>query len=265
METVVNDTSSVSVEDTTTVEDVPAEAVDAFDLDALINTHFDNDPVMAEPSQEHKIGIPYDQVLKHIPENGRKVIQNLRASYTKKTQELAAERKELEMLRQKFSDQQRLMTDSDFARQVNTLASDNTQHDIWDEEGRRAQIKKEAALMMQEMLKPLQQEVAQERRALELERFKADHPDLPELRVDIARLLTERSELKLEDAYYIAKAKKEAQLSQAEREAREASRAQSRDALYKTSNGKNIDSGKLTPPKFKDAWSAYQWHRTNNK
>jgi hypothetical protein len=42
METVVNDTSSVSV-DTTTVEDIPAEAVDAFDLDALINTPFDRD------------------------------------------------------------------------------------------------------------------------------------------------------------------------------------------------------------------------------
>jgi hypothetical protein len=31
----------------------------------------------------------------------------------------------------------------------------------------------------------------------------------------------------------------------------------------KTSTGKNIESGKLTQPKFKDAWSAYQWLKAN--
>lgn len=244
------------------VNDVPAEAVDAFDLEGLINTHFDDD-ILSEPTKEHKIGLPYDQVLKHIPENGRKVIQNLRASYTKKTQELANERAELAALREKFSNQQRLMSDSEFARNVKALASDNTKHDIWDEDGRRSEIKREAAVMMQEMLKPLQQEVAAERRALALENFKKDHPDLKEHRVDIAKMLVERPELKLEDAYHIVKAKKEAALSEAERAAKVEARAKSRDVLYKTSNGKNVDSGGLSAPKFKDAWSAYQWHRTN--
>ena len=253
----VNDSTSEEV-----IADVSLESVDAFDLDALINTHFEDD-IMAEPALEHKIGVPYEEVLRHIPENGRKVIQNLRASYTKKTQELANEKKELEALREKLTNQQRLMTDSNFAKQVKDLASDQTDHDIWDDNGRRAQIKKEAAIMMQEMLKPLQQEVTQERRALELERFKAEHTDLPELRVDIAKLLTERKELKLEDAYYIVKAKREQAMSHEEKAIRAAKREESRVGLYKTSNGKNVDSGKLTQPKFKDAWSAYQWNKAN--
>lgn len=247
------------------VVDVPAEAVDAFDLDALINTHFDNDPVMAEPSIEHKIGIPYDQVLKHIPENGRKVIQNLRASYTKKTQELAAERAELESLRQKLTSQQALMSDSPFAKKVRELADDKTDHDIWDENGRKSQIKKEAAQMMQELLKPLQDEVVKERRALELERFKSHHPDLPDLRVDIAKLLMDRKELKLEDAYYIVKAKRESVKSEEDKAVQMEKRATSRDALYKTSSGKRVESSGLTPPKFKDAWSAFQWHKQFGK
>lgn len=247
-----------TVEVDSTSEEVQA---DAFDLDALINTHFE-DEIMAEPDLEHKIGIPYEEVLRHIPENGRKVIQNLRASYTKKTQELALERKELETLREKLTSQQRLMTDSAFARQVKEAASDTKEHDIWDDDGRRAQIKKEAAVMMQEMLKPLQQEVNQERRALQLERFKAEHEDLPELRVDIAQLLRERSELKLEDAYYIVKAKKEQALSHEEKVARAAKREESRTGLYKTGVGKNVDSGKLSSPKFKDAWSAYQYAKS---
>jgi Skp family chaperone for outer membrane proteins len=242
--------------------DVAVDAVDSFDLDALINTHFE-DPIMSEPGLEHKIGIPYEDVIKHIPENGRKVIQNLRASYTRKTQELANERKELESLREKLTNQQRLMTDSAFAKQVKELASDDKDHDIWDDDGRRSQIKKEAAIMMQEMLKPLQQEVTQERRALELDRFKAEHQDLPELRVDIAKLLTERKELKLEDAYYIVKAKREQQLTHEEKVVRAAKREESRTGLYKTSNGKNVDSGKLTQPKFKSAWDAYLWNKSN--
>ena len=83
----VNDSTSEEV-----IADVSLESVDAFDLDALINTHFEDD-IMAEPALEHKIGVPYEEVLRHIPENGRKVIQNLRASYTKKTQDPANEKK----------------------------------------------------------------------------------------------------------------------------------------------------------------------------
>lgn len=43
-----------TVEVESTSEEVQA---DAFDLDALINTHFE-DEIMAEPDLEHKIGIP---------------------------------------------------------------------------------------------------------------------------------------------------------------------------------------------------------------
>lgn len=260
-ETAINSSTSENVVSNEVVNDIDSNLVDSFDLESLINTHFENDPVMAEPTLEHKLGIPYEQVLKHIPENGRKVIQNLRASYTKKTQELAAERKELESLREKFNNQQRLMTDSNFAKSIKELASDTTEHDIWDENGRRSAIKKEAALMMQEMLKPLQEEVVAERRALELERFKSNHPDLPELRLDIAKLLMERKELKLEDAYYIAKAKKEAMKSEEEKALSEAKRGERREALYKTSAGKAVDTGNLSKPQFKDAWSAFQWHK----
>lgn len=262
----VNIVETAPVESNTSeVVDVQPEAVDAFDLDSLINTHFNDDPIMDEPTKEHKIGLPYEQVLKHIPENGRKVIQNLRASYTKKTQELAEQRAEVEALREAMLKQQRLMSDSEFARNISKLAQDNTEHDIWDEDGRRAAIKKEAAQMMQEMLKPLQEEVALERRSLELERFKKDHPDLSDLRLDIAKILTERKDLKLEDAYYIAKAKKDDRLSAEERAAKVAARQVSRDGLSKTSTGKNIDSGSLKDPKFKSAWDAFQYHKSLGK
>ena len=259
----MSDNNETGVVADTSVVDVPAESVDAFNLEDLINTHFDNDPVMAEPGLEHKIGLPYEQVLKHIPENGRKVIQNLRASYTKKTQELAQERSQLESLREELDRQKRMMTDSDWAKGIRAAAEDNTELDVWDEEGRKASIKREAAKMMAEMIKPLQQEIAQEKRAVEIEKFKTAHPDLGEHRVEIAKLLMERSELKLEDAYHLVKAKKNTERDELERAAKSAARGQTKEALLKTSTGKNIQSGKLTQPKFKDAWSAYQWYKAN--
>ena len=55
-------------------------------LDELIGADFGDDPIM---QGTHK-GIPdYKKILEHIPENGRKLVQNLRASYTQKTTEIA--------------------------------------------------------------------------------------------------------------------------------------------------------------------------------
>ena len=246
----------------TSIADVPADSVDSFNLEDLINTHFE-DPVMSEPGLEHKIGLPYDQIIKHIPENGRKVIQNLRASYTKKTQELAQERAQIESLKEELDRQKRMMTDSDWAKGIRAAAEDNSELDVWDEDGRKASIKREAAKMMADMIKPLQQEIAQEKRSVEIEKFKTSHPDLAEHRVEIAKLLMERSELKLEDAYYLVKAKATTKREEEERATKVAHRTQTKEALMKTSTGKNIESGKLTKPKFKDAWSAYQWYKAN--
>ena len=255
----VQDTTEVAE---TVVEDVPAEVVDAFDIDALIAAEFGDDPVM---SGEHKIGVPYQEVLKHIPENGRKVIQNLRSSYSRKTQELADLRRELEAERENLVRQQEMLTNSDWAKQVARKAADTTENDIWDTNGRQAEIERQAAIMMQKTLAPLQQELAQKQRQLELDRFKAENPDLKEYRIDIAKMLIERPELKLEDAYTLVKAKKVAAQKEEVAAQKKASRAESREGLYKTSNGKRVNSRGMKNPQFKDAWAAYQWHRSQQQ
>ena len=59
-ETVEDTNTEVTQEETS---DIPEEAVDAFNIDELINASFDEDPVM---SGEHKIGVPY-RSLKAYP------------------------------------------------------------------------------------------------------------------------------------------------------------------------------------------------------
>lgn len=259
-----NSNTEVAAEEVEVTEqnDVPAEVVDSFDLDALIAANFDGDEIM---QGEHKIGVPYEEVLRHIPENGRKVIQNLRSSYTRKTQELAAMRKDLEAQKEEFLRQQKLFTDSDWKRQIDATANSQEKHDIWDTEGRQKEIERQAAIMMQKMIAPLQEEVAVQQRQIELQKFKTEHPDLKEYRLDIAKMLNDRPELKLEDAYWLVKGRASNERLKAAEAERQTRREESREGLYKTSNGRNVSSRNLTTPKFKDAWSAYQWHRSQQR
>ena len=74
------------------------------------------------------------------------------------------------------------------------------------------------------------------------------------MRVPIARLLIDRPELKLADAYYIVK-------GQQTRLATDTKRATQAATLQKTGTGNAVRAG--ATPQFKDAWSAFQWHKAN--
>tara|TARA_R110000787_G_scaffold284982_2_gene399457 strand:- start:16792 stop:17631 length:840 start_codon:yes stop_codon:yes gene_type:complete len=260
------DTSDVSadvVEAAVEIEEVVDEQPLELTFDQLLAAEFDGDPVLG--TDEEYTGLPHvSEILKHIPENGRKLVANLRADYSRKTQEMAALRKELQREKDNYLNQQKLLTEGAFADNVRKLASDETSHDIWDEDGRRAAIRQEAAKMMQEMYEPLQQQVATQQRQMQLTSFKQENPDLdqPQIRMEVAKLLQARSELKLEDAYYIVKAKVNATAAKDERQGRVSRRKAGRDALMKTSTGKNV-STKMGKPEGSKDWSAWQWFQYN--
>lgn len=222
-------------------------------LDELIGADFGDDPIM---QGTHK-GIPdYKKILEHIPENGRKLVQNLRASYTQKTTEIAELRRQLESERAEVLRERELLSNSEFAKQVKEVADAPLQHDAWSDEGLQERINKQAAEQMARLLAPLQQDLEAQRRQVALESFKSQHPDLTsdEMRVPIAKMLMERPELRLEDAYHIVK-------GQIVGQAKEAVRQSQKETLLKTSTGNAVRNGET--PKFKDAWQAYQWHRAN--
>ncbi len=232
---------------------------DAISIEALASADFGEDEIM---SGTHK-GLPhYDEILRHLPENGKKLIQNLRSNYTQKTQVIAEMRKELEAERMKFHAQRKLLTESEFAKEMERIAADDTKHDVWDEEGRRKHIEQETAKRLNQMLEPLKREVAQQKRELELKDFKAKNPEIvePEVRVKVARLLLDRPNLSLEDAYFITKAQMTTEENTRLTERMKAKRQASRQALQKTSTGRNL--GTNSAPKFKDAWAAYQYHKS---
>jgi len=226
---------------------------DSLSLDELVGSQYDDHP---ELKGGHK-GLPdYKKILEHLPENGRKLLGNLRSSYTQKTQEISDLRKALEAERAQLVRDRELLSNGEWAQQVRQQADAPLQHDAWSDEGLEERINQKAAQMMQQMLSPLQQDLESQRRQVSLDSFKAQHPDLTsdEIRMPVARMLMERPELKLEDAYFIVK-------GQISRQQTEATRQVQRDTLKKTSTGTAVRNA--APPKFKDAWSAYQWHKTN--
>jgi hypothetical protein len=139
---------------------------------------------------------------------------------------------------------------------VRAAAVKPLEHDAWSDEGLQERIDKKAAEMMQKMLSPLQEDLDAQRRQVSLASFKTQHPDLTseDIRLPVARLLMERPELKLEDAYYIVRGQVNAQQNTAARQIQ-------KETLLKTSTGNAVRNA--APPKFKSAWDAFQYHKAN--
>jgi len=254
------------VETTETPEAVEASAPDVEDLtiDDLLSLGEDVDPLFTDDAN-HKGMKPLHNWVQHLPEDVRKHVANLRSSYTRKTQELANIRKELEAERIALQQQRESTLNNPAYQRAVEIANNQEEFDLYDPEGMKREIERQAALQLKQMLEPAREELMVKQRQMELQNFKSQHPELmnDEYRMPIAKMLTERPELKLEDAYFIVKAKVDAEKSSALKAELEAEKAARRSALMKTASGK-ATTPKGTP-KFRNAWEAYQYHKAKQQ
>jgi hypothetical protein len=260
----IEETEAVEASDETNeeVEEVEEE-VELLTIEELMEmTNEDYDEFTEDAN--HKGMKPLHEWMQHIPEDVRKHVANIRSSYTRKTQEIAEMRKELQKEKEALHAQRQLAVNNPYLKQAQQELEKQgeTQNDLYTEQGLQAEIKRQAALMMQEMMKPAQEQMQVEHRRMQLQQFKAENPELMdnEYRMPVAQMLQERPELKLEDAFYIVKAKVESAKAKAERAAMEQQRSSRRKTLRKTSSGKSVTPSGT--PKFKNAWDAYQYHKS---
>ena len=209
----------------------------------------------------HKGMKPLHEWMQHIPEDVRKHVANIRSSYTRKTQELSEMRKALEFEKSELMRQQEHAVNNPFLKRAEEELATDEEYDLYTPEGMQKEIKRQAAQMLQEMMKPAQEEMQIKQRRMQLEQFKTENPDLmdDQYRLPVAQMLQERPELKLEDAFYIVKSKVDAEKLKIEREQVAKQKSTRRETLRKTSGGKSV-----TPtgtPKYRDAWEAYQYHK----
>jgi uncharacterized protein (DUF2249 family) len=259
------DTTETVADDTSVqTENVQTETPDSYEsdltIDEIINLT-ESDFAEFKDDAQHKGMKPLSHWMQHVPEDVRKHIANLRADYSRKTQTLANERKEIERLRAELTNTKSGVLEGPLAKMVKDVDT-SAEYDLFDPEGMKSEIKRQATLMLQEMLKPAQEQVQAEQRKMALERFKAENPELTqdEYRKPILQMLQERPELKLEDAFYIVKAKVDSEKLKVERQ-----RLSEQKSAHKATAQKSAGGSTVTPkgtPKFNNAYDAYLYHKS---
>jgi len=196
-------------------------------------------------------GVDFRQVLEVLPDDAKTLIGNLRADYTRKTQELASQRKELEA-------QMKALTDGEFFKRVKEQASQpDVELDPYRTETFEARIQQEVARRMQEAFQPLQQQQELQMRQLKLQEFKTNHPDLDDMKHDVADLLKSNPSLSLQDAYFITKGKKSTTRLNALEQENAERKARMREIGLKIGQGKDVNPN--NPPKGLKGYDLYQW------
>ena len=262
----VDETNEEQVAQEETLEEVETEDLpeeELLTIDDLMGLT-EEDFAEFEEDAQHKGMKPLHEWLEHTPEEVRKHIANMRASYTRKTQELAEMRKQLEQQVEALREQQELAINNPVLSETEQYITDD-EHDIYTEEGMRAEIKKQAALMLQDMMKPAQEKVQLERRQVELQQFKTAHPEITddEYRYPIYELMQQREELRLEDAYWIVRGRIDSEKAAKIKAEQTAAKKSRRRTLNKTSTGSS--TAPKGTPKFRSAVEAYQWHKAQQE
>jgi hypothetical protein len=205
-------------------------------------------------NSSHK-GINWNDTLSGLPEDVQKLVGNLRTDYTRKTQELATQRKALEQER-------KALLSSEFAQGLEETATrDIGEFDPFSNESVQAKIEQEVARRMQQMIEPLRNEYELHQRQQALQSFKNQHPDLTTYKTEIAELLMTDKSLSLERAYYIVKGKAKTEEAHRAQEELQSYKQAAREYGLKVGGGRRTAFSDKIPQSVKDkgAYEIYKW------
>lgn len=213
----------------------------------------ENDETLAS-DEEHK-GISFDEQIKALPDDSKKLLANLRRDYTQKTQELAKQRGEIEA-------QRKALFESDAFKAIQEMSQKELgEFDPYNPDSVLEHINRKVAEQFKDMLRPMQDAQVIQQKKAKLNQFMVEHPDLKNdevVRTQVKDLLMGNETLDLESAYWIAKGRSltDANARQAEELGRYKSAAQS--AGLKISGGTRLNNT-VKPPDGLDAYGIYQW------
>lgn len=262
-------TTGTVPQDTTPATEVQApEPAQDMTLDELLGINEEVDPYFTDDAQ-HKGQKPLHEWLPHLPDEVRRNLANLRSSVTRKQQELSELKRELEAQQQEFQRQRELLVNSPWAKQLSELAQASDEPiDPWTEEGMQKLVQSQMAQQFQKMIEPLKQEAEIQAQRIKAQEFVAAHPDAksdPELKHEIAKLLVERNDLTLEDAYWLCKGRLLEARARQQAQQQAMQRSQAREVLSRTSTGAaTTAAGK---PTFRDArgrfdpYAVFEYHK----
>lgn len=205
-------------------------------------------------------GLNYAKVYEELPDDAKKLVANLRADYTKKTQSIAEQRKQLEADR-------KALLESGFYDKVSQQAESFTgELDPFNPQSIESKIQAEVAKRMKELIEPMRQEAELNKRQIALENFKRENPDLETYKVDIARMLMADKSLTLEKAYWIVKGQKTTEVSKRTAQELEEYKKAARDYGLKVGGANRGTAGNIPDHiRTKGAVAIYEWVSAQKK
>lgn len=195
-------------------------------------------------------GESWDSIYGSMPEPVQRAMASLRADYTRKTQELAKQRRTVE-------DLQANLTNSDAFKalqvQARTAAVDGEEFDPFDPKSFESYVDRTVAQRLQAVLQPMYDEQMKTQSKRKVSDFMDEHPELrtdEDMRRQVYDMLKTEEQMTLEQGYWIVKGKM-AQKSQVDgdRKARQ-KRDMSRQAASRMGSGRR--AGMTSPPSASD-------------
>jgi len=186
-------------------------------------------------------GLSWNDALKRVPPDIAKLMRNMQGDYTRKTQELADQRKEL------LREREALLK----GREAIQAPDEVPEYDPFDEGTINARIEREVARRLQEVLEPMQREYEQMAAEDSYQAFLVEHPEFKtdtDLRNEVQLLLEGNSSLDLETAYWAAKGRQAKHQAAENKRAEAAKRKAAKEAALKGTGSARRAPGTGRPP-----------------
>tara|TARA_R100000808_G_C2126029_1_gene136291 strand:- start:90 stop:941 length:852 start_codon:yes stop_codon:yes gene_type:complete len=205
--------------------------------------------IEVEPETLRK-GESWDDIYSSQTPEAQRALQSLRKDYTKKTQAIAEQRKELEAEREKLMLLQQNLTSSEGYKAVKEMAeADAGEFDPYDPESFGKYVEKLVAQRIQDVMKPMYEEQVRTETRVKLDKFKAENPDLmndESIRNEVKTLLMNNKDMRLETAYWVVKGRNARQSEKTREQNSVKQRRAAKAAGLRLGRGKK--AGMTTPP-----------------
>jgi hypothetical protein len=169
--------------------------------------------------------LSWDDAIRQVPPDIASLMKNMRADYTRKTQELAEQRRDF------VREREALMKGADTLKEVEV-----PDYDPFNEQSINARIEAEVTRRLREVLEPMQAEYETMAAEDSYKSFLSAHPDFKEdkaLRSEVQHMLEANESLDLETAYWAAKGKQAKAEREKERTRKAADRRARKEAAMK--------------------------------
>ena len=201
-------------------------------------------------------GESWDSVYAAQPPEAQRAMAELRKAFTKKTQELAAEKRKIEAQNKAFTDSGML---DDLRAQAGKTPED---FDPFNADHIQQLIEAKVAARLQQVLEPLHQKNQQHAARAKLETFKEANPDLmgdPTIKSSVVAALRANPNLSLENAYWAVKGRIAAEEKKQQASRREVRQRAAKRAASVPSQGRR-PGRQVADPALKDkkGWEIYE-------